>query len=223
MTNILEKILQKKQEYADFLNSVDREEFRQFSRAELKEFDTAMYNIKTPMFRIPAMIQEKKEQEYPELLGVHRFPILKEIDFLSEEVKLALDKELAKFREGNYLTTSALYRIVGYRQEKLVKQTLDFLLDKGYIARHYHVLCPSCVDYSITRIMDQQTKDKLDAIINKEKITDEEELLLERTLGYMCEECHADFDPLSMKKNKSITYKTLYKVMMSRDRSLDNV
>ncbi|MGE7305777.1 hypothetical protein ACQKJG_18310 [Priestia megaterium] len=223
MTNILEQILQKKQEYADFLNSVDREEFRQFSRKELKEFDTAMYNIKTPMLRIPAMIQEKKEQEYPELLGVHRFPILKEIDFLSEETKVNLDSVLAKFREGNFITTTALYRVIGYAQTALVEKTLAFLLDKGYIAKNYHVLCPCCVDYPITRLMDQSQKDNLDAIIDKKKITDEEELLLERTLGYMCEDCHGDFDPLAMKKKKNITYRTLYKVMMNRDTSLDHV
>ena len=100
-----------------------------FSSSKQKEFDLYFKN--------------RREEEYPELKGIRYFPVIKEIDFISEDKKIQLDRFFNKVRKGTYFVAST-QKFLGLGLSKEVsKKMLDFLYRKGMFERLITLKC-SC-------------------------------------------------------------------------------
>ncbi|QPW48836.1 hypothetical protein G9298_14085 [Bacillus thuringiensis] len=163
------------------------------------------------------MIDEMKIEEFPQLMGVHHFPIINEIDFLTEEQKINIDKELVRYRVGNYV--SVLWKVT--RDEKVRKQLLAWLLNNDVLETKHAVLCPHCHNGNITQIMTTEEKVNLDSMFaNYKKEYDEDsEEKLQNILEFGCMECDSftEVDDL-----KELNYTVYHQMKKERDNSLDN-
>lgn len=105
------------------------------SYKEVKEiYDTIKYRVDDNdiIDRLKSIMKEKKETEYPEVLGVQYYPEIKEFNFLSEKFKVKLDKILreayskyARRRELHYLD----------------KDVLDALINANILEKEYEIKC----------------------------------------------------------------------------------
>jgi hypothetical protein len=224
MTKInLEEIVQKFEEFHAYVAGINREELKgRFTREELKGFKEKIYNISSNRleYEVNDIIKEKKLEEYPELLGVHHYPVLKEIDFMTEEEKIKLDEKLTGYRVGDYL--NGLWRFT--KKEKKLKQ---FLLDKG-VARNIYYLNCRCEEQFLGEMLSGEEKVKLEEIMKKSpgEWSDEEEELYENEVQEYCCECYAGEDRGSVKQeleNGKLFFKELLRMEMKRDDSLDKV
>lgn len=83
----LQNIIGKHEEFNSFLREINVKDFEQYDRATLKEFNEELRkhtNFRILSLEISEIIDRKKKEEYPKLLGVHHYPEIKKIDFLSE-------------------------------------------------------------------------------------------------------------------------------------------
>lgn len=218
MNEILQ-IQTKFQEFADFLETVDINQLRQhYSRSELKEFQKQLNAIKmrSLAYQIGQVVEEMKKEEFPELLGIHHYPALKEIDFLTEEQKKALDERLTSFRKGHYV--QGLWHIL--KDSKKEKQIKEFLIQKGIVEQKYVVICPNCSDEWLSSVMNQEQKEQLDRLLLLPPHADERYEGLEEILQDGCMEC--SYMP-RIETIQEVTYKTLLEMTINRDTSLDQV
>ncbi|MGN5650985.1 hypothetical protein [Bacillus sp. Brlt_9] len=213
----LEVIKEKYKEFAAFLDGITIEEIeKEYSRSVLKEFTNELSNIKVRSisYEISKLIQKKKEEEYPDLLGIHHYPVLKEIDFLPEEKKLELDGFLARFRIGNYLT--GLSRIM-FSED--LKRFEEFLMEKKVVEEKFYVCCPLCNNGWISKLLSNEEKVKVEALVNDKKNRDKFEML-EEYLQYYCSGCENEPD---IERMNVVSFGRKLKVIQERDKSLDNV
>lgn len=218
--NQLEQILSQFQAFADYLQTIDTSELRKhYTRQELKEFLDKLYGIKmrSLAYEISKIIEEMKIEEYPELLGVHHFPELRNIDFLTEEQKKKLDEYLARYRKGNYVSLSGFRRIT--TDSHKVKQTENFLIEKGIVEERYFVLCPYCGEGHLSNELNKEEREQLELLLKNPDEEDRYEKLIQ-FLPYCCMECECepDLDHIS-----DLKYKTVFKMAKERDTSLDYV
>lgn len=189
--NILNQILQKKKEYEDFMNAVDLQELEQFSREELTAFTKAYHETsgRYIISEVNNIIKRKKQEEYPELLGVHHYPELKDIDFLTEEQLIKLDNHLAKNR-GTHTSFSLLGDIVHWNMHEKI---YEWLLEKGILIRKIHLKCSCDAGGSwLSKAFDETYKEQWIADLKKSNEEFEPIGLLTqdefRYFGY-CDEC----------------------------------
>src|SRR5690606_12633111 len=128
--NILEQVIQKQKEYEAYMNSIDINQFEQFTRKQLLDFVNKSREFKQRFIslEVDKIIEKKKYEKYTELLGVHHYPELKEIDFLSQEQLIEVDKELAHNRGAN-----VSFSLKSYIHWDLYDKVYDFLIEKGII------------------------------------------------------------------------------------------
>ncbi|PGM92284.1 hypothetical protein [Bacillus cereus] len=222
--DIREQVLTKYKEFNEFLDSISLDDLRkQFNRHELNEFVSVLYKFKlrSLAYDINQMTKQLKLEEFPQLLGVHRFPILREIDFMTEEKKIEFDKELVRFRVGNYLPYLGRYT-------DEIDKLEQFLLENGVIEKKYVVTCPCCgADEWLSSPLTLEQRNKLDTLLAKseEDYCDAEEEF-ESIVDCICEECGFSPEYYEMRKyarEERVNYKELLKMKMERDKSLDNV
>ncbi|PGV23046.1 hypothetical protein [Bacillus cereus] len=219
-----EAIISKYNEFGEFLKTVDISELKQqYTR---KELITLSESIRTSDLRslwheIYKLTEQLKLEEFPELLGVHNFPVLKKIGFMTENQKIELDKKLVSFRTGEYLPYLGRYTDEHKKLE-------EFLLENEMIEKEYVVTCPCCGRSEwLSNTLDTKTKETLDELLTRENVDDCDDVeTFNRIVDRICEEC--DFYPEleSMRVYKAqnqLRYKELFKMKMKRDTSLDNV
>jgi hypothetical protein len=216
----MQVIMAKYEEFNRFLETVDLEEMKKtYSRTQLKEFSKQLYNVKTRSlsYEISKIADEMKLQEFPQLLGVHRFPVIQEMDFLTDTQKIELDKFLGTFRKGNYV--NGLWRIV--KNTEKAKKIEQFMVGKGVFDEEFVATCPNCSDEHVSNILTKEQKEKVVEIL-KQVHTWERYEELEKHLYYGCNECdyQVDFETVN---EDSIRFKTFVKLVAERDSSLDNV
>lgn len=214
-----ETILSKYREFDSFLRSIDIEELRkQHTRQELNTLagQVSNFDLRSISFEIRKMTEEMKKEEYPELLGVHRFPILRDITFLTEEQKIELDKFLVQFRVGNYV--SGFWRVT--KNQKQADQILMFLLQHDVVEKKYYGLCPRCRDGYLTSLLGEKEKDQISHALSLEHDNEERYDTLSAMLDGYCSEC--DYEP-DIEALERLEYKTVFRMVMGRDKSLDNV
>lgn len=228
MTKInLEEVLQKFEELSSYVAGIDREELKkQFTREELKAFNDKLSDIKSNSlwYDVHKIIDAKKLEEYPELLQVHNFPVLKEIDFMTEEQKIKLDERMSGFRVGESI--GGISRFVSdYR--KLEK----FLVEKGVAERFYYLQC-SCEEMFLSDELSEEDKVKLEVIMKKEynglteKWTKEDKEFYDEKVQEYCADCYAasEYHDVNRQLERGQLYfKEILKMKMKRDDSLDNV
>lgn len=205
--------------FQQFLDGIDIQDLAKLSRNELTEFKSKLTEIKLRSFtyELSQLIDKKKVEEYPELLGVHHYPELKEINFMSDAKKLELDKHLAMLRVGNYIN-----RLYSYAGDN-VAMLEAFLMEKGIAEQYFIVLCPHCADGHLSSPMLKATLDNLVDEINMAE-SDEvfENLEAEGKLESNCSECEDQVD-LTILKDRGLQTKKYMKLAKPRDRRLDNV
>ncbi|WP_088362626.1 hypothetical protein [Bacillus cereus] len=213
----LEVIKEKYKEFAAFLDRITIEEIeKEYSRSELKEFtdDLSKIKVRSLSYEISKLIQKKKEEEYPELLGIHHYPVLKEIDFLTEKKKLELDGFLARFRVGNYLT--GLSRIMFSND---LKRFEEFLIEKKVVEEKFYAFCPLCNSGWISMLLSKEEKELVEALLEDKKSENKYELLGE-FLQYYCSECDNEQD---IERITVVNFGRKLKVIQERDKTLDKV
>lgn len=149
MDIFLENIIDKYKEFNDFLNGLDIESFKKFNREELKEFYNALRDNDRQRYlslEIYKLMEEKKKEEFPQLLKVHNYPMLDEIDFLNEEEKVKLDQLLLSFGKNSYFgaTNRKWIEFINKfdNKDEIAERILKFLLDKKMISTSYEIeLC----------------------------------------------------------------------------------
>lgn len=216
-----QQIIDKFNEFNSYLEGIDLDKMKQeHTRLELKKFSRDLYNLKVRSlaYEVRKIVDEMKIKEFPQLLGVHHFPIINNVDFLTENEKIELDKFLVKHRVGDYV--GGLWHIT--RNESKRKQLEEWLFQNGVIEEVYAVLCSHCHNGHISKILTHEEKSQLEINFKRYKETadynDYEKI--ERVIEYICMECdhETEIDYIS-----ELHYKELYKMKLERDTSLDNV
>jgi hypothetical protein len=212
-------ILEKYKEFNDFLNSVDLESLKkEYNRGELLALKKQLYDVKllNLPFEIGKLTDQMKLEEYPELMGVHHYPILKELDFLNDSQQVELDTFLSKHRVGNYLNGLwSLFKLMSYKdKENVLKQIELFLTENGIVESVHYVLCPSCSSHLSSNLTNTQ-RAKIESALSSK--TDRE--ILDELLQFSCDECFYDLDY----DVKQVPFKSSLKIIKGRNTSLDNV
>ncbi|MDZ5607047.1 hypothetical protein U2I54_08040 [Bacillus pseudomycoides] len=222
--DVREQILNKYNEFNEFLMNISVDDLRkQFNRHELNMFVDELYKFKlrSLAYDINQVTKQMKLEEFPQLLGVHRFPVLKKIDFMTEEKKIELDKALVRFRVGNYLPYLGRYTD---EKDKLEQ----FLLENGVVEKKYIVSCPCCgADEWLSSPLNLEKKNRVDKLLNMSEgnYYDAEEEF-EQIVDCICEECGFSPEYYEMRdyaRKGRVKYKESLKMKMERDKSLDNV
>jgi hypothetical protein len=222
--DIRENILAKYKEFDEFLKSVDLKELKQqFNREELSEFNKQINAVKMRNlgFEIYDLIGQMKKEEYPELLGVHHFPIIKTIAFLSEDEKLKLDKYLLNHRVGEYISGLRNVTINPVKQKMLE----NWFKSNGIVEEEFVVVCSNCGRGHLSNIMSRSKKEELEAMFNRSKDEQNEDRYedyerLQEILYAGCSDCD-NYEPIE--DMTELRFKSFSKMIAKRDTSLDHV
>lgn len=219
-----EEIISKYNEFEEFLKTVDISELKQqYTRKELIALSESIRtsDLRSLWHEIYKLTEQLKLEEFPELLGVHHFPILKEIDFMTEEEKIELDKKLVGFNVGHYLPYLGRYT----NEHKKLEQ---FLLENNVVEKQYVVTCPCCGGNEwLSNTLDTQTKEAFDELLTKEIIDDCDDVeAFTNIVDRICDECdfYPELESMRVYKTQNqLRYKELLQMNMKRNTSLDNV
>lgn len=198
------------------------EELKSLSREDLSTLQKKLHEVnhRNLPYEIGKMIAKKKEEEFPQILGIHHYPELQEIAFLNEATKFRIDKHLISFRVGQYL--NSFYRFITSSKKLLMLE--DFLVEKGIVEQVFIVKCPCCTHGHLSKPLTIEAWDAL-----KEKIhsfEDEEDfdaLSDEGLLESFCTECDDEIDLALLKDENRIVVKKALKLIKGRDTRYDNV
>lgn len=230
----LQNIIGKYEEFNSFLRGINVKDFEQYDRATLKEFNEELRkhsNFRILSLEISEIIDRKKKEEYPELLGVHHYPEIKKIDFLSEEDKISLDNYIVSIGCSRYLYkgSNAWYTLTKKWNEDIQEKVLQFLVDEGIIKRMYKMeVCHDSIILSEEEInnylkyFDMRKKNK--------ELTDKEwdeyyDLECNLDIEHCCMDCdnEVEITEADIRELIDSSYCHVYKVIKGRDKSLDNV
>jgi len=233
MNNYLQSIINKHKEFDTYLKEININEFKQFTREELTEFKKKLpsyFSFRYLTSEINDIIESKKLQEYPELLGVHHYHEIKELDFISEEDKIKLDNFLVEHRLHSYLHkyTRKLRELSKNWSDEIIDEILEFLVSKE-ILKKYHKLY-ICCDYII---VDEEKINKYLRLFELSKTKEmsdnewEEYDKLQQELNYVydfCPECDNEIEiteKMIMDTINNPDY--LYKIIKERDKTYDKL
>lgn len=234
------------------IQNIGMNEFKKYSRNDLTEFAhqlIACSSFSSIIVQLDKLIEEKKLEEYPQLKGVHHYPEVDEIEFLSEDEKIKLDTYLSRLRP-NYsyilMGSSAWGDIFTSNHLEEVhiegEQTISFLDSKGIIQKNYQIYCPcchgrvsiceqeqiiECLEYF--RLSEFGKSDYIKKLSHEEKnnLSNKLEDLYVKTcdLDLYCDGCEEGFE-INKEMIEDIindSYYHVYKLIKERDKSLDNV
>lgn len=244
MDIFLENIIDKYKEFNDFFNGLDINSFKDFNREELKEFYNALRDNDRQRYlslEIHKLMEEKKKEEFPQLLKVHNYPMLNEIDFLNEEKKVELDRVLLSFGKNSYfgvINRRWFDFIEGFdNKDEMAEKILKFLLDKNMISRSFEI--ETCCDRAVVTYEQLENIIRYKELLLKENKTNNdyyeiEELkmnmpyniyFLEDGIQY-CQECDEEVD-ISLEEYKEMLNSKLNncycKLIVDRDTKYDNL
>jgi len=236
MNNYLQTIINKHKEFDTYLKQININEFKQFTREELTELTKILpsyFSFRYLTSEINDIIEEKKLQEYPELLGVHHYPEIKKLDYISEDDKIKLDNFLIEWGFHSYLHehTPKLTGIFKNWSNEIINLSniLEFLASKQILERYYKMYI--CCDYIIV------DEDKINKYVryfelyknNVESSEKEWEEFdkLQQELNYnfeYCSECDNEIEiteEIIMDTINKPSY--LYKIIKERDKTYDKL
>lgn len=217
--DILEELQHKRKEYLEVLHKINKEDLEKYTRKELEGFiantpfgDAAFYRI------LNAVIKEKKEQEYPQLKGVHHYPKINEIDFLTEKEKIDLDTHLSMLSTGQYV--AGLRR--KYSTHQKVNKVYDWLVTKGIVEEQYLIQCPICNDDVVSKIITKEKKTELEQAFKRYKKDGnyKDYNFISQITEWFCIECEGEW---SINDIKEFRFRSTYKLTKPRDTTLDSL
>ena len=207
------------------MESVDIKKFEGFSREELSEFakKSREFRQRFITLEVDKIIDQKKHEEYPELLGVHHYPELKEIEFLTKEQLVQLDNEIA-YNRGVHVT----FHLKSDIEWDLHEKVYDFLVSKGILIKEIHLDCNCGRSSWISRSFDEKYKEQWLEDFKKSNEEYEAVGLLEKGefefFGY-CEECeeYYEFGELTKEFIENLHFNHHYVKIKERNKQWDNI
>lgn len=124
-------------------NGINLEEVKQLTYQQIKSlYELTKYCIEDDSIQngLKEIYKEAKIKEYPILGKAHHYPILNELDFLTDKQKNEIDETLVRFYGGDIITNCSAWRDLKLTKEQTEK-VLEFLYNKGLATRTYRILC----------------------------------------------------------------------------------
>jgi hypothetical protein len=119
------------------------DEFRSLNYDEAKKvFEVIKNNLdfQNQRKQLEKTLEEIKNKEYPILNKAHYYPVLNEIDFLTDKQKHELDKVLYRFKNRYIMTHSTAWGELRF-DSNLTKRVFEFLYDKGIVQKNFILRC----------------------------------------------------------------------------------
>ena len=208
----MKEVIKKYEEFKTFLETIDIEDLKNtYSRQELQAFQEQLKTISLPQlsWEIGKLLKEMKEEEFPQLKSVYRYPELNEIDFMTEKKKVELDKYLGMLKPGDYIFN--LFRYTNQPQK-----LESYLKEKGIIGEVYHLTCSTHVHQKISSKLTLEEADKIKtAVIKKDS-----DYLEEALEGYYCSTCE---DSPDYREWRDEYIQSAFVLAKERDKTLDKV
>lgn len=219
--SIQQQILDTYKGFQSFLEGVDLEEIKKLSRTELTDLQNKLYQIRfrNIAFEISNAIKEKKEDQFPQLKGVHHYPVINDIDFLNEEIKMALDKYLVGFRVGQYL--GGLSHVVSGTDARA--QTERFLIEKEIVVPAYIIKCPCCHSGHLSNPLTEEACMALVSEIQEATQEDFEQFEMDDRLQMYCSDCEKHIEQDVIKNDERRVISKYIKLDKQRDTTYDNL
>lgn len=219
--SIQQQILDTYKGFQLFLEAVDLEEIKKLSRTELTELQNKLFEIRfrNLAFEIANVIKEKKEEEFPQLKGVHHYPAINDIDFLNEATKKALDQYLVSFRVGQYL--GGLSRLISDANTR--EQTEKFMIEKEIVVPAYIIKCPCCQSGHLSNPL---TEDEYVALVSEIKNATEEDFEqfeMDDRLQTYCSDCEDHIEQDVIKNDERRVISKYVRLAKHRDTTYDNL
>lgn len=143
---IKSELEKRRNEIYDLNRKIDLEEVKSLGYDKAKElYEIIKYNLhyKEDRPKFEELLKELKEIAYPEIKRAHFYPVLNEIDFLTQEQIRIFDKTLYSnnkrwvIRKDNW----HLFRDINVSYEE-VDKIIEFMLSKDMLTKKYVVTCP---------------------------------------------------------------------------------
>lgn len=234
--DIDEQIKTKKENIKEINDTILEKDFKEMTYNEAKDFyDVIKYNLtyKEKVEEVGKWLQELKTKEYPILNKAHYYPIINEIDFLTDKQKHELDKALYDFKSGYIMIGSSRWHKVNLDKE-VENKVFEFLYDKKIVEKFYHILCPNEYSEHCQSICKTISEEKYD--INKKyysfrgkKITDEENKWCEEQFEkgniiyeLSCMDCDSYLEVDSWDDIQSNVIGITYKIVIAPDMTFAN-
>ena len=153
----LVRLANKSKEIEKLLSNLNSNRLEKMSYSEIRDFykKVEAFVDKETEIRIMNIKNRKKGEEYPDWLGVHYFPEIKEMTWLTAEEQREIDQTLAHCPNNK----------IG----KFSTEIIQFLIDKNIISKRYTLACDcDCWDCE-ERVLTEDYVTALKAYWEKEK------------------------------------------------------
>ena len=231
----LGEVLSQLNQFQGYLNDIEISDFKNLSRERLKEFRKNLPQCASDLsYEISKLIDKKKYEDYPQLLGVHNFHEIKDMSFLDEDKKIKLDKYIGYMRGGSYIHihSGAFCKLRSEIGDELIEKALGKLVEFKIIEPYFSIgYCGNdsecCENDNI--LSDSKLKDFLRVVekFEKDKIEPEEYELEVYSDGkhiFRCLYCSEEIELSKEKIKESLKSNPRhYKLIKERDSSLDFV
>ncbi|MFQ9545370.1 MAG: hypothetical protein ACLR02_10160 [Clostridium sp.] len=222
--------------YKKQLSDLVLKEIENLSYAEAREYymiikDYITYEVGE---KYRNLLNKKKEDAYPEILNVHYYPCIKDMNFLTKEQQILLDKFLMKRRCGTRINKYDILKalssnktIINY-DNPIGDKIIDSLLDKGIVEKQYKFYC-KCGD--CTTVFSEEEKQKFFNYHNfdTKNCTDEEYEFHEMNYedGFLFVTCmerdDCDIELSSIEDFEENLEGYIYKLIVEPDMTLDRL
>lgn len=121
---------------------IDMDDIKLLPYYEAKSIHKLIYwNInKNQQDQLDAIVTQLKKDEYPQLTKAHCYPVINEMDFISDTQKVELDKLLSSLYTCYIYTGSSAWHNLKLNHDTTDK-VLTFLHDKEIIEKSYVIKC----------------------------------------------------------------------------------
>lgn len=146
----LQELLKETQMYNDLIDLKEIDD--SLSYEELKSLiPTLIFNninngTKVKLFNI---LKRKKEEQYPELLDAHFYPVIRDLNIPVSE-RLTLDKNLKELFDYNYFISADIFDNVDVSN---TSEIIDFLIENDIIERFYVFKCNCGYDFECNKTL----------------------------------------------------------------------
>ena len=144
---------------------IDIDEYSKLIYEDMKElYKDIKYNINNSEIKekLEKILNNKRLEEYPQLLDAHYYPELLKLEYLTKEQILRLDNNLKFFSNWSNIKTSQLFKGNEFfnTDDEVLNKSIKFLLNNNIIERVYVFKCKCGDDECFDKYISQEYKDK---------------------------------------------------------------
>lgn len=141
--DIDKKVKDEKDKIFEINSDLNMDEFMALDYEEAKDVYKALeYNLSygEERDRVYKALHQVKIKKYPILSKAHYYPVINEIEYLTDSQKNKLDEILMYFAHKEIMTQSNAWRELNLSRETTEK-VLEFLYDKGLVSKSLYIRC----------------------------------------------------------------------------------